>query len=53
MVEIHLTCGEGGHPFVKTFTDPVDWNAVNLALKESLCEQHKAAHFVNFDYCDC
>jgi hypothetical protein len=42
MVELTLECVEGKHPFVAMFPNPVDWGAVNAAVKDLAprCPEH-------------
>lgn len=42
MVELTLECIEGKHSFMATFPNPVDWGAVNAAVKdpEPRCPEH-------------
>jgi hypothetical protein len=41
MVEVTLTCEEG-HEFTQTFQEPIDWPAVNAAVKakKPRCKEH-------------
>ena len=50
-VELKLVCKTdwSNHEFTVNFTEPVDWKAVEVAMRRTRCDEHPEQYYCDYE----